>query len=147
MAAVQLKGASSMLKQLWKRVLSSNPSLSQRKYVEKYRFRPQLVALEDRIVPAFLIVTTLDDSPAIDPTESAAVDLDGNISLRSAIQRVNAVNDPLSIIDFATAAPATDDMPVQPGLSGTISLDSPLPEIECNVGITGPGMSNRRRSP
>src|SRR5260370_17603204 len=98
MAAVQLKGASSMLKQLWKRVLSSNPSLSQRKYVEKYRFRPQLVALEDRIVPAFLIVTTLDDSPAIDPTESAAVDLNRNISLPSPIQRLNPFLAPFSLI-------------------------------------------------
>jgi hypothetical protein len=75
-------------------------------------------------------VSTLSDQSAIDATDpnwGPVVDLNGNISLRSAIQAGNALPAGSIInIDFDNS------------LSGTITLSTALPRLSSNFDITGP---------
>src|SRR6187399_2754677 len=54
---------------------------------ETRRARLEIVSLEDRTVPASFIVSTTDDTLAVEL--STGLDASGNISLRSAIQAAN----------------------------------------------------------
>ena len=76
--------------------------------------RPRLEALEDRLAPATITVMTLADS--------------GPGSLRQAIGDANSMAGD-DVIQFA------------PGLHGTISLQSALPDLISNVAVQGPGAS------
>jgi hypothetical protein len=82
-------------------------------------FRPEFEGLEDRRVPATLMVTTLQDE-----TTNAAT-----LSLREAITQANNQ--------------AGDDMiTFSSGLSGTIQLATSLPAMTSNIAIQGPGASS-----
>src|SRR5437764_3921900 len=76
------------------------------------RPRPLVEALEGREAPAVFTVTVLTDS--------------GTGSLRDAITQANA-NPGADIINF------------QAGLTGTVSLTSPLPTVSDSLTINGPG--------
>src|SRR5262249_38462852 len=81
------------------------------------RFRPQLEALEDRIVPSQvgLTVTSLADS--------------GPGTLRAAIQS-------------ADAGSHTDTYAIGFAVAGTIDLQSSLPELTNSIAIQGPGAAS-----
>src|SRR5262249_6395438 len=84
------------------------------------RTRPGLEVLEDRTVPATLVVNTLQD--VVNP-------FDGLTSLREAMARANA-------------QPGADTITFAPALAGgTIDLDglSQLPKISDNLTITSSG--------
>jgi hypothetical protein len=75
-------------------------------------------------------VNTLTDAAATNPNTSAAINVNGDISLRSAIQRGNAMGNASTVyINFA------------PGLNGDIVLDTlgALPDLQQNFLINGRG--------
>jgi uncharacterized repeat protein (TIGR01451 family) len=74
---------------------------------------PCLECLEERLTPSTFTVTNLSDT--------------GAGSLRAAILGVNGDTDPSSVIAFA------------PAVTGTIDLQSILPDLSHNVSIDGPG--------
>jgi hypothetical protein len=83
------------------------------------RFRPRLEALEARWVPSqvSLTVTSLADS--------------GPGTLRAAIQTADA-----------DATKQSDNFKVNVNVSGTIDLQSPLPDLNASIAIQGPGASS-----
>jgi hypothetical protein len=83
------------------------------------RFRPRLEALEARWVPSqvSLNVTSLADS--------------GPGTLRAAIQTADA-----------DATKQSDNFKINVNVSGTIDLQSPLPDLNASIAIQGPGASS-----
>jgi hypothetical protein len=83
------------------------------------RFRPQIEALEARWVPSHvpLTVTSLADS--------------GPGTLRAAIQTA-----------AAAATRPSDNFKIDVKVSGTIDLLTPLPDLNANIAIQGPGASS-----
>jgi predicted outer membrane repeat protein len=83
------------------------------------RFRPQLEALEARWVPSQLplTVTSLGDS--------------GPGTLRAAIQTADAA-----------ATRQSDNFKIDVKVSGTIDLLTPLPDLNANIAIQGPGANS-----
>jgi hypothetical protein len=84
------------------------------------RVRLQLERLEDRLVPANIVVTTTADNPN-GPLPN------NQVSLRDAITQANLPANAGSTITF------------QAGLNGTIQLQKALPNISQNTTIKGPG--------
>jgi hypothetical protein len=81
------------------------------------RFRPQLEGLEDRWLPSQvpLTVSSLDDS--------------GTGTLREAIQCANKGS-------------PSDKFTIGFSITGTIDLQSPLPDLQNNIAIQGPGVGS-----
>jgi CSLREA domain-containing protein len=86
------------------------------------RFRPRLETLEGRWLPSqvALTVTTLADE--VDPRDNV-------LSLREAILAANAGSQ-------------TDKFTINVAVSGTIDLFTPLPHLDNNIAIQGPGASS-----
>src|SRR5262245_43217107 len=80
-------------------------------------YRPRVEALEDRCVPALLVVNTLADTVSDNPNVT---------SLRKAILAANDL-------------PGDDVIAFVPGFGGTIRLTGPLPWLESHIEIRGPG--------
>lgn len=89
------------------------------------RYFPQVEVLEDRWVPATFVVNTTADTSAYD--FATGQDINGNISLRSAIQAAN-YNNVADIIQFNIG---------RTGSRQTIQVSSPLPDITDSVQIDG----------
>jgi hypothetical protein len=85
------------------------------------RWRPHLEDLEGRLAPATVTVNSLTDTG----TGSS-----GSGDLRYCLTQANN-----------QGASSSNTIQFQPGLSGTISLNSPLPAIQNNLTLTGPGAS------
>jgi uncharacterized repeat protein (TIGR01451 family) len=90
---------------------STPPAPRPRKRPQPYR--PRVLALEDRLVPAQFTVSSLNDS--------------GAGTLRQAILDANADTDALSTVSFSSS------------LTGAIDLTSALPHFTHNIEIDGPG--------
>jgi trimeric autotransporter adhesin len=123
---VTFEEALSMAKHhLLKSLLSGEASNSSRYKAGKPRFIPMLTTLEDRTVPAVINVTTLADTVAVD----------GTVSLREAIQSINAsanIN-----ADVTASGYGSFDQIRFTGLSGTITLTSNLDAITKQVAVSG----------
>jgi Asparaginase len=93
-----------------------------------HRAVPRLEALENRLAPATFVVNTLADTPDANVGDGFARDTNGNTSLRAAIMEGNAAGNTAITINFR--------------LSGSINLDSALPDLNNNFTIVGPGSAN-----
>ncbi|MCI0379181.1 MAG: hypothetical protein L0215_16355 [Gemmataceae bacterium] len=94
-------------------------------------FRPVVEILEDRAVPAVFTVNTSADTPDV-MLDGFALDVQGNTSLRAAIEEGNASADNNVTINFLIAAPDGGGP-----LGYSISLETPLPALENNFTIDG----------
>ncbi len=91
------------------------------------RFLPTVSQLEDRSTPAIITVTTLADTVAVD----------GAVSLREAIQSINAGANINADVTASNYGSFNDNIGFTFGLSGTISLASDLDAITKRVVVQG----------
>ncbi len=110
-----------------------------RPHAPRFGVTIRLESLESRETPASFVVTTPDDTNDLNPGDGKAVDANGHVSLRSAIQELNwqeaiGVAEPLNTISFPTAG--ADGAPPPPM---TIALLNTLDQIKVNVDIIGMG--------
>ncbi|MCI0352416.1 MAG: hypothetical protein L0Z53_23615, partial [Acidobacteriales bacterium] len=93
----------------------------------RHRYRAMLEVLEDRTVPAPMLVNTTADTPDADLTDGIARDAMGLTSLRAAIQQGNLSTLESVIINFDV------------GPNAVITLNTVLPTLDRNFDIRGPG--------
>ncbi len=97
------------------------------------RIRLTVESLEERCTPAVINVTTLTDENTPN---------DGHVSLREAINAINAGND-LGDPDINAELPGTfgsgDEIVFSVGLTGGIAVTGPLPFLNRDMSIQGPG--------
>ena len=95
------------------------------------RYRPRIEILEDRTVPAILMINSLLDPAFPDLTDSV-------VTLRDALY---AANHDVQVSPGGPTGSGADEIQFQTGLSGIIQIHSILNELEVssNLTITGPG--------